>query len=50
MKKMGATQEGILRKNVYLPDGFKRDTVIFSILKEDWEGGLKFQLEDKIKL
>ena len=50
MKKMGATQEGILRKNVYLPDGFKRDTVIFSVLKEDWEGGLKFQLEDKIKL
>lgn len=50
MTKMGATQEGIIRKNVYLPDGYKRDTVIFSVLKEDWEEGLKLQFEDKIRL
>lgn len=49
MTKMGATQEGILRKNVYLPDGFKRDTVIFGVLKEDWINGLKLSFKDKIK-
>lgn len=48
MQKMGAKQEGILRKNIYLPDGFKRDTIIFSVLKEDWEEGLKKELENKI--
>ncbi len=49
MQKMGAIQEGILRKNLFLPDGFKRDTIIFSVLKDDWENELKMKFEDKIK-
>jgi RimJ/RimL family protein N-acetyltransferase len=34
--RLGAVQEGILRKHKLLWDGFVRDTVIFSILSNDW--------------
>jgi RimJ/RimL family protein N-acetyltransferase len=37
VEKLGAILEGILRKNVYLPDGFKRDTCCYGILKKEWE-------------
>jgi len=36
VEKLGATLEGILRKNVYLLDGFKRNTCCYSILQEEW--------------
>lgn len=34
--KLGARQEGILRHNRILPDGFLRSTVVFSILEAEW--------------
>ena len=36
VEKLGARLEGILRKNVYLLDGFKRNTCCYGILKEEW--------------
>lgn len=36
VEKLGAVLEGVLRKNVYLLDGFKRNTCCYGILKEDW--------------
>ena len=36
VEKIGATLEGILKKNVYLLDGFKRNTCCYGILKEEW--------------
>lgn len=36
IKKLGATQEGILRQHLILDNGFMRDTVIFSMLKTEW--------------
>jgi RimJ/RimL family protein N-acetyltransferase len=36
MKKMGATEEGILRNHAYTEKGRLRDTVYYSILKEEW--------------
>ena len=36
VEKLGATLEGILRKNVYLLDGFKRNTCCYGILREEW--------------
>ena len=35
VEKLGARLEGILRKNVYLLDGFKRNTCCYGILKEE---------------
>jgi RimJ/RimL family protein N-acetyltransferase len=34
--KLGAVLEGTLRKNVYLLDGFKRNTCCYGILSEEW--------------
>ena len=36
IKKIGGTQEGILRKHILLPGGIYRDTVYFSILDNEW--------------
>ena len=34
--KLGATQEGIFRKHMIMPDGHVRDSVFFSIVDTDW--------------
>lgn len=36
VEKLGAVLEGILRENVYLLDGFKRNTCVYGILKNEW--------------
>lgn len=36
MAKLGATREGTLRSHRVLPDGFVRDTVLFSVLQSEW--------------
>jgi len=36
VEKIGATLEGILRKDTLMPDGFKRSTCCYGILKEEW--------------
>jgi len=36
VERLGATQEGILRSHMVLPDGFRRNTVYYSILKSEW--------------
>jgi RimJ/RimL family protein N-acetyltransferase len=33
---MGATSEGVLRKHMIMPDGFVRDTAMFSVIKSEW--------------
>ncbi|WP_273567101.1 GNAT family N-acetyltransferase [Maribacter halichondriae] len=37
VEKLGGVLEGILRKDVYLLDGFKRNTCCYGILHEEWE-------------
>lgn len=36
VEKLGCTLEGILRKDVYLLDGFKRNTCCYGLLREEW--------------
>ncbi|GGD37694.1 GNAT family N-acetyltransferase [Muriicola marianensis] len=36
VEKLGAGLEGILRCNVYLTDGFKRNTCCYGLLPEEW--------------
>jgi N-acetyltransferase len=36
MIKLGATREGVLRKYQRRPDGFLRDSVMFSVLADEW--------------
>lgn len=37
VEKLGAKLEGVLRENVYLKDGFKRNTCCYGLLKREWE-------------
>jgi len=36
--RLGATREGVLRRHVRRADGSFRDTVVFSVLREEWPG------------
>ncbi len=36
LARIGATEEGTLRKHTVLPDGYVRDTVYFSVLDDEW--------------
>ncbi|MEI8411007.1 MULTISPECIES: GNAT family N-acetyltransferase [unclassified Kribbella] len=45
--KLGATREGVLRRHKRLADGSFRDTVVFSILADEWPEVRK-RLEDRL--
>jgi N-acetyltransferase len=47
LEKLGATREGTLRKYQTRPDGFVRDSVVFSILDSEWEA-VKEKLEARL--
>ncbi|MBJ6144134.1 GNAT family N-acetyltransferase [Hymenobacter sp. BT559] len=38
MRRMGATEEGTLRRHRLTQGGVRRDTVIFSIIRPEWDG------------
>jgi N-acetyltransferase len=37
IEKLGAVYEGALRSHIAMPDGFRRTTVYYSILKDEWK-------------
>lgn len=45
--KLGARLEGTLRKHIIMPDGYFRDSVMFSITEEEWPG-VKAGLEERL--
>jgi N-acetyltransferase len=48
IERLGAKQDAVLRNHQLLPDGSKRDTVVFSIIDGEWPAvrrHLKFQLD-----
>lgn len=48
MKSIGCTEEGILRSNGYCADGSRRDSIVLSIIKEDWFDHTKTNLLKKL--
>jgi RimJ/RimL family protein N-acetyltransferase len=48
IQKLGAEREGVLRKHRILPDGFVRDTVMYSVTREEW-GGVRARLEERLR-
>ena len=48
MQKMGCTIEGILRNHLPRPDGSRRDSIILSIIKEDWDSKVKSLLSNQL--
>lgn len=47
MKSIGCTEEGILRSSHIRVDGSRRNTIVLSMLKPEWEESLKEQLRLK---
>lgn len=47
ISRLGAKEEGILRRHILQPDGSWRDTVYFSILEDEWPA-VKRELERKL--
>jgi N-acetyltransferase len=46
--RLGAKQDGVLRNHMLMPDGTRRDTVVFSILDTEWPAvkkNLDYQLQ-----
>jgi len=48
MKSIGCTEEGVLRSNNLKHDGSRRDSIVLSILKNEWEDGIKAKLKAKL--
>jgi RimJ/RimL family protein N-acetyltransferase len=46
MERLGATREGVLRSHMVLPNGYRRDSVYYSILDSEWPA-IKRALEVK---
>jgi RimJ/RimL family protein N-acetyltransferase len=43
--RLGAVREGVLRSHIILPDGYVRDSVMFSVVKAEWPT-VKARLEE----
>lgn len=37
IEKLGAVKEGVLRRHMVMPDGYVRDTVMYSVVTVEWE-------------
>ncbi|MDO3640888.1 GNAT family N-acetyltransferase [Mucilaginibacter sp. L3T2-6] len=48
MKSIGCVPEGILRNNMPLQEGGRRDSIVLSILKEEWENTVKDLIKSKM--
>jgi RimJ/RimL family protein N-acetyltransferase len=44
MKRIGCKEEGVLRSNLLMPGGRRRDSIVLSILKGEWEHAVKEHL------
>jgi RimJ/RimL family protein N-acetyltransferase len=48
IERIGAVKEGVLRKHMVLDDGFVRDSVVYSIIDDEWPA-VKHRLEEWLK-
>jgi len=49
MKKIGCTEEGVLRNHLPKPNGGRRDSIVLSILKKEWQEKIKEDLLLQLK-
>ncbi|MGY6561559.1 MAG: GNAT family N-acetyltransferase [Luteibaculaceae bacterium] len=50
LKSICATMEGVLRNNGIKPNGERRNSAVFSILKNEWHGFVKDSIAEKAKI
>lgn len=49
MKSIGCTVEGVIRSSMFNLNGTRRDSIILSILKQEWFDKVKENLKNKLK-
>jgi N-acetyltransferase len=49
MRSIGCVEEGVLRSHVATFTGARRNSIVLSILKSEWEAGVKGRLEEKVR-
>ena len=49
MKSIGCIPEGVLRGNTIKRDGTRRDSIVLSILRREWEGEVQQNLRKKLR-
>jgi N-acetyltransferase len=49
MKSIGCIEEGVLRNHLVYSNGERRTSIVLSILKTEWENGMREKLLEKIK-
>jgi N-acetyltransferase len=49
MLSIGCVEEGVLRSHMATFTGARRNSIILSILKAEWDGGVKERLVEKVK-
>jgi len=40
--------KAVLRQNCFTPNGARRDSIVLSILKEEWFGNIKTKLKSRL--
>jgi RimJ/RimL family protein N-acetyltransferase len=50
MKSIGCVEEGVLRSNCADNQGGRRDSIVLSILRQEWQQGIKEALQKKCDL
>ena len=48
MKSIGCIEEGVLRSSTIKADGTRRDSIVLSILRNEWENGVKEKLAARL--
>ena len=48
MKSIGCIEEGVLRSSTLKPDGTRRDSIVLSILKSEWDSSVKEKLLQRL--
>lgn len=48
IERLGGVREGVLRRHLRMPDGFVRDTVYYSIVRDEWPA-VKARLEERLE-
>jgi RimJ/RimL family protein N-acetyltransferase len=49
MKSIGCKVDGVLRNNIPKREGGRRDSIVLSILRDEWEGEVKERLAARLK-
>jgi N-acetyltransferase len=47
IERLGGVREGVLRRHLRMPDGYIRDTVYYSILRDEWPP-IRSRLEERL--